>query len=351
MPEKNGDPHRRQQAQERLGEIERFLHELAARHPRLLVVGPQAITGNPRTGVPPAIAAPTNVEFAHFNAIRGLDEWKDFDAIVLVGRNQPPLEELEGIARAAFLTDHAPLQFAEDWTTQARGYRMRDRRARIGVDVVTHPDARVQAIHEQLREHESQQAIDRLRLVHAAAPKRVYILSNIPLDIDVDRIVTWEEMINGGDRIEQAWNQLSGVMPMAPDWLATKFPVLWKSPDAAKADAGGWRKKGRFTNIFSIGNSTLFRHDFRPAKSKQRRWSWCLSDTADAEATRRRLEPLLGEVEMRPAEKTAESPEARRRRLRRTRQAKPKAPRTKCGARSSPHEVLSTSLEVLASSP
>jgi len=43
---------------------------------------------------------------------------------------------------------------------------MRDKKERIGVDVVVHPDQRVQAVHEQLREHESQQAIDRLRLVH-----------------------------------------------------------------------------------------------------------------------------------------------------------------------------------------
>jgi hypothetical protein len=217
---------------------------------------------------------------------------------------------------------------------------MRDRREKVGVDVVTHPDARVQAIHEQLREHESQQAIDRLRLVHAKAPKRVYILSNVPLDIEVDRIVTWEEMISGGSRIERAWNQLDGVMPLAPDWLAANFPALWKSPDAAKADAAGWRKKGGFTNIFSIGKSTLFRHEYRPAKTKQRRWSWCLSDTDDAEATRHRLHALLGDVEVRSAEKTAEPPKAPRRRRRKgqllARRAKRKAPRSK-------PEALSTS--------
>jgi hypothetical protein len=336
MPEKNGDPEDRQRAQERLRDIERLLYELAARHSRLLVVGPQAITGNPRTGLPPAITVPGNVELAHFNAVRGLDGWKDCDAIVVVGRNQPTCEEIEGIARAVFHTNDAPLQFAEDWTTQERGYRMRDHREKRGVDVVTHSDNRVQAILEQLREHESQQAIDRLRLVHAERPKRVYLLSNLPLDIEVDRLVTWDEMMEGGSRVEQAWNQLSGVMPMAPVWLATKFPALWKSPDAAKADARAWRKKGRFTNIFSIGNPTLFRHEYRPATSKQRQWSWCLSDTADAEATRRRLYALLGEVEMRPAEKTGEPPKALRRRPRRrqlpARRTKHKAPRTKPGA-------------------
>ena len=185
---------------------------------------------------------------------------------------------------------------------------MRDKKERIGVDVVVHPDQRVQAVHEQLREHESQQAIDRLRLVHGERPKRVYLSSNIPLDIDVDRIVNWNEMVHGGDRIEQAWNQLEGVLPMAPDLLATKFPALWASRDAAKADARRWRKKGRFTNIFSIGNMTLFRHEYRAAKSKQRRWSWCISDSADAETTRLRLEALLGAVEMRSANK---APKAR----------------------------------------
>jgi hypothetical protein len=40
-------------------------------------------------------------------------------------------------------------------------------------------------------EGKSQQAIDRLRLVHAALPKTVYLLSNIVLGIDVDSLVRW----------------------------------------------------------------------------------------------------------------------------------------------------------------
>lgn len=166
----------------------------------------------------------------------------------------------------------------------------------MGVDVVTDPDRRVPAVHEHLREQESQQAIDRLRLAHSERVERVYLLSNIPLDVDVDCVLSWAEMMNGGGRIEQGWNRLDGVMPMSPNWLPTKFPDLWKSPDAAKSDAGEWRKKGRFTNIFSIGNSALFKHEYRPANSKQRRWSWCISDTADREETRARLHTLLGPV-------------------------------------------------------
>jgi hypothetical protein len=49
-----------------------------------------------------------------------------------------------------------------------------------------------------LAEGKSQQAIDRLRLVHAATPKTVYLLSNIVLGIDVDNLVTWTRLRNGG---------------------------------------------------------------------------------------------------------------------------------------------------------
>ena len=84
----------------------------------MLVVGPQAITGNAKSGIPAAFSMPSNVELAHFNAIRGMDCWKEVDAIVVIGRNQPPLEEVEAIARSLFLTDDEPMQFAENWTTE-----------------------------------------------------------------------------------------------------------------------------------------------------------------------------------------------------------------------------------------
>ena len=142
-------------------------------------------------------------------------------------------------------------------------------------------------------------------MVHAPEPKRVYLLANVVLDLDVNQVVTWDEMMNGGGRIEQAWNTLQGVMPLAPAWLAARFPRLWKSEDAAKADAAEWRKECRFTNIYSISNPTLFQHQYRPTvarvgRARQRNWSMCLSAEEDAADTRAALETLLGEpVEMR----------------------------------------------------
>ena len=303
VPGRNANPKCKREAKKRLKELERFIAQRAKQHPRLLVVGPQAITGNRKVRVRPLIKVPANVALAHFGAIRGIDRWKDYDAIVVIGRHEPPIEGIEDIARCLFSTDRTALVFSQDWTTEERGYRLK--RGLSGVDVVRHPDARVQAILEQMREGETQQAIDRLRLVHATTLKRAYVLSNVVLDVDVDHLLTWDEMMSGGGRIEQAWNALQGVMPLASASLAARFPRLWKTADAAKADAREWVKEGRFTNIDTLSNSTLFKLQYRPAHApgrdaRQRAWSWCLSLYAEPEVTRKKLEVLLGfAVEMR----------------------------------------------------
>lgn len=302
-PRRNSDASSKKVARRRLRQLEAFIARKAVQHPKVLVVGPQEITGNPKTKVRPLIRVPANADLAHFNAIRGIDRWKDHDAIILIGRNEPPIEVAEEIARCVFLTDYEPLKFAEEWTTEPRGYRLK--KGRQGVSVITHPDSRIQAILEQLREAESVQAIDRLRLIHSTTTKAVYILSNIPLDIDVDELVTWDELMEGA-RLEQAWNALPDVMPLQPDWLARRFPRLWKTPDAAKADVRRWLKECQITNNIHISNLTLFKHQYRTARSlsggsRQRAWSVFLSRETDAEQTRACLEGLLGfPVELRP---------------------------------------------------
>ena len=107
--------------------------------------------------------------------------------------------------------------------------------------VRVHPDRRVQAVVEQIREAEMVQAIDRLRLIHRARKETVVILCNIPLGIPVDELVTWRELAGDGRRAQaleacekNGWEAL----PLAAAELARLFPELWATEKAAEQWSG-----------------------------------------------------------------------------------------------------------------
>lgn len=289
VPSKNANAASKLAAQKRLNELTSFLDRLCATHARVLVVGPSAIVGNARTDTAPLITVPANCELAHFNALRGIDKWKDFDAVVVIGRNEPPVAAVEDIARALYYTDKVPLILTGVWNEQTRAYRTA---SPLGVDIKAHADPRVQEVVEQLREHESQQAIDRLRLVRSDTTKSVFLLSNLPLAIDVDETRTWNEL-TGGSRLEQAWGQLNVVLPLNPAWLAGRFPAQWATAEAAKKDVSRAAKKGHFSNSCSIRKLTPFNYEYKHAG--QRQWSRCLSRDDDIARVKSELEALTGQ--------------------------------------------------------
>ena len=74
---------------------------------------------------------------------------------------------------------------------EPRGYRGVQRGS---VQVQVHPDWRAQLLLEQVREAESEQALDRLRLLRGEGNQRqVYILSNVPLNVTVDYGWSWKQ--------------------------------------------------------------------------------------------------------------------------------------------------------------
>jgi hypothetical protein len=103
--------------------------------------------------------------------------------------------------------------------------------------VSVHPDRRVQAVVEQVREAEMLQAIDQLRLIHSARRKTVYLLCNIPLDVPVDELVTWKQLIED-DRLKAAIAQCDArgwdALPLTAKALNATFPELWGSQNAAR---------------------------------------------------------------------------------------------------------------------
>jgi len=139
--------------------------------------------------------------------------------------------------------------------------------------VRVHPDRRVQAVVEQIREAEMLQAIDRLRLIHSARKKTVYILCNIPLGIPVDEVVTWKQLV-GDKRLmraletceENGWEAL----PLAPGKLSELLPELWSTEDAAEA----WLRKNRLNLCISLIRLWAVFVEYKP--KRQRRWSKAL---------------------------------------------------------------------------
>ena len=98
-----------------------------------------------------------------------------------------------------------------------------------------HPDPRAQALLEQIREREIEQAVARLRLVHRDRPATVYLLTNLPLNLEVAELTTWNALVR--DREAEACRRWGGVWLVSPSERSRCAPDLWPTPKAAKRDA------------------------------------------------------------------------------------------------------------------
>lgn len=200
-----------------------------------------------------------NVLTGHFQNLRGSNAYEGCTAGMILGRNQPPTYTPEDMARALWSDDPEPLALLAQDEDASRRYGQETRHivmrdgSRIPVLVDVHPDPRVQRVLEMHRERETEQAIDRLRLIHNGEPKTIYIVCNVPLDLTVDRVITLRAFIreatgrldNGvqgkgrrmyGSRLAEAWQRSGGVLPEMPAVLARLYPDLWdaEKPDATK---------------------------------------------------------------------------------------------------------------------
>ncbi|SFQ22778.1 hypothetical protein SAMN04488047_1561 [Tranquillimonas alkanivorans] len=185
---------------------------------------------------------------AHFMSLRGSNAAKECTVAFIAGRNQPPSATVDEMARALFWADDEPL-FHDEATqrvqtdrrakkggflpVQLRGFLNAENgpREQHGVMVHAFSDARIEAIHAQMREAETVQAVARLRLVHAEAMKRVFLLSNLPVEIPVHRLCKFDELMP--DPLELALLK-KGNVPLTPLGLRKMRPDLHPSSEAAK---------------------------------------------------------------------------------------------------------------------
>src|SRR5262249_42644923 len=187
----------------RLAEAARFIAAVAQEARTLVVTNKRvrcALTRENANGKLPVRGRYAGADVAHFGSIRGTNEFKGHDAVIILGREQPSPRDAERLAKAIWYDTKEPIQCIPadqkgqvDYPKARRCYIMRDG-SQQSVKVKVHPDPRVQSVVEQVREAEMVQAIDRLRLIHSERQKTVFVLCNIPLGIPVDELVTWRQL-------------------------------------------------------------------------------------------------------------------------------------------------------------
>jgi hypothetical protein len=231
--------------QQSLARIRAFAQGLAEAGKRVLIVLNKPVrvmlTGEPLGALPLYFQLAVGIEVTHFGRFIGQDRWRNFDAVIVVGREEPPALQVEQIARALY-GKNCDLQFdfRGEYVRAVRKYAMdRPEFAEISI----HPDPRVQNILELLRERQSCQAIDRVRLIHRDERQvEVYILCNIPLPgIASPKLVSAKDLLSGGPRIERAFAR--GVFTTNAKLLAGLYGDLWRTPKAAEHDLSRWTAK------------------------------------------------------------------------------------------------------------
>jgi hypothetical protein len=180
-----------------------------------------------------ALGLPPEIATEHFNAIEGLDQYKNVPLLMSIGRTQP--------GPAAFEEDAGALSGIEPVKAGARpgrprwfdkvtrGIRMRDG---TGVAVVCdqHPDPLAEAVRRQVCEAKIVQAVGRGRGVNRGPenPVSYHILSDVVLPITVDVAAEWD------------WPELEVYMVAEGIWLespadmARAWPDVWATAQAAK---------------------------------------------------------------------------------------------------------------------
>ncbi|MFG6560284.1 DEAD/DEAH box helicase family protein [Sulfitobacter sp. 1A15299] len=179
---------------------------------------------------------------------QGVNDFEGFASIVIIGRLQLAPADIEASARAVYSQDTLPVMpHAGPLPKASSQALMSDGSLREAV-VRAHPDSRAQTILAQSRECATLQAIARLRLVSPARPKRVVILSNMPLpDFPITRLSTLSALERGLEhepdwqgfvRIENALRAAMGRpvrgTRLSAAGLTADLPRDFESEDSAK---------------------------------------------------------------------------------------------------------------------
>jgi len=187
---------------------------------------------------------PKNVGLIHFNATAGVNSWEDAALIIIIGRTQPTVFQVEEQAR---LIGGREIFHVERFEHIQRVIRASDGRHVAIATAPSHPDPLAEAIRWQIEEAELMQAIGRARAINRTAgnPVQIDILTNVVLPLAVDELTTWGEIQAGDIEVMAARGAilLSGdAATVYPDQFPKGAEAARKALDREREKLGQMRK-------------------------------------------------------------------------------------------------------------
>ncbi|MFL5252951.1 MAG: toprim domain-containing protein [Rhodopila sp.] len=208
---------------------------------RVLVVAQLPVRGWLETYTIP----PANVEFAHHNAVAGLDHWgpqpddPGVAAMICVGRTLPSPDQIENMAEA--LTGTA-VERLPGWYQKRQVAREMSNGQMATTEADFHPDTIAETIRRDVCEGQIVQIIGRPRGVNRTKenPVDVIVLTDVPLPLPVDHLVQASDL--DPSPTDRMLAEEGAAFSNSSD-VATVFETLWKTAGAAKTAlnrAGRW---------------------------------------------------------------------------------------------------------------
>ncbi|KMT45692.1 hypothetical protein EL22_28560 [Halostagnicola sp. A56] len=149
----------------------------------------------------PEFDFPENAEVLHYHATRGLNR-NDCDAVVCIGAPHPDVGDLERDAELLAMghdidvggVEHSTRADAE-YPPVYRKLHYEDENGRGRAVPTKHYTALVGSLFRESRESELVQAVHRVRpLLADRGEKHAYLLTNVPTNLPVDEVATFEEL-------------------------------------------------------------------------------------------------------------------------------------------------------------
>ncbi len=186
----------------------------------------------------------------------GSNRYEDYSTVIVLGRNELPIEALEDQGRCLFGDrDDQPLQIVQadvygrrQMPEELVPYEMSSGES-VAVPVRVHPDVRIREIQAQHRECCTRQLVERLRLARAPYSKRVILVCNIPVPgLPVNNLVRFDKLISQPDRLGHALQEAASghrTLILTAKELSKCFPTAFSTLKAAELWLARTRKNPR----------------------------------------------------------------------------------------------------------